>query len=201
MEITESLPTNFRALWGAKAESTKNISAVGKWTLQQALSWTGNQISPSDSASEQPAQTDTDVHVTRTHTLRKIFDTEPLVPDIKPLSNPISASPVQIWEGEVKSVDWKSKMMEVELNAKIGSLPTHAAEIELRRVAEQDLELVSPGAVFYLTVSDRWDRGTIENVQELRFRRRPSWSRRQIDEIWRDADLLGQNLSSKPSAE
>jgi hypothetical protein len=66
--------------------------------------------------------------------------------------------------------------MRVSLEAKMVPIPRHQAEIDLEWVAEQDQDLVRPGAIFYLTLFKRTKRGSVENAQELRFRRRPAWS-------------------------
>jgi len=111
------------------------------------------------------------------------------------------STPLQIWEGTVLNVDRKSGgVMHVLLDAKIGKLPIHTGEIELEWVADQDYDLVCPGAVFYLTLSKRTKRGSIENTQELRFRRRPSWSEGQLRQIENDAAMLLSKMKTPPTA-
>ena len=84
--------------------------------------------------------------------------------------------------------------MMAKLHAKIGTIADHSGEIDLEWVADQDADLVCPGAVFYLTLyKKRKKGGMIENSQELRFRRRPSWSRQQIASI----DAVAERLLSK----
>ena len=81
--------------------------------------------------------------------------------------------------------------MLVMLDSKTGVMPRHTAEIDLDcQVAEQDMDLVRPGAVFYLTIFEQ-RRPAIRNVEELRFRRRPSWTRAQIAAIEADANAIG----------
>jgi len=116
---------------------------------------------------------------------------------------PVSAdsTPLQIWEGSVSEVDHNAQVMHVVLDAKIGQMPRHTAEIELQWVTEQDRDLVRPGAVFYLTLFKRTKRGSIENAQDLRFRRRPSWSSAQLEEIRREADILLAKMKPLPTSE
>jgi hypothetical protein len=118
-------------------------------------------------------------------------------------TEPVSADAavIQVWEGTVFSVDRARHSMLAKLHAKLGTVPDHAGEIDLEWVADQDADLVSPGAVFYLTLYKRRKKGgTIENSQELRFRRRPSWSRRQIASIEAVAvDLMSKLKASAPS--
>ncbi len=110
------------------------------------------------------------------------------------------STPLQIWEGTVIEVDHKASVMHVELNAKIGQIPRHTGEIDLEWVTEQDKDLVNPGAVFYLTLYKRTERGSIQNSQELRFRRRPSWSAEQLDQIDKDAAKLLSKMKALPTS-
>lgn len=102
----------------------------------------------------------------------------------------VASTPIQIWEGTVIEVDHANRNMKVMLDAKMEEIPKHTGEIDLEWVAEQDEDLVRPGGVFYLTLFKRTKRGSIENVQELRFRRRPSWSTEQIKQVNKDAEML-----------
>lgn len=95
-----------------------------------------------------------------------------------------SASLIQIWEGTVQDVLSGEGTMRALLQAKMGGVPDHFAEIGLEWVSEQDLNLVRPGAVFYLSLYKARRRGgTIVNSQELRFRRLPAWTRRDAASI------------------
>ncbi len=122
---------------------------------------------------------------------------------VKSIEAPVGAdaSVIQIWEGRVLSVDSQSDVMSVLLSARIGQVADHTAEIDLQWVADQDHDLVQPGAVFYLTLFKRLRRGSVENAQELRFRRRPAWSRPQIQHIQADAAMLRSKMKARPIAE
>lgn len=111
------------------------------------------------------------------------------------------ASPLQIWEGRVLSVDSERHVMEVLLSAKLNKVPDHTGEIDLEWVSEQDADLVRPGAVFYLTLYKRWKRTTVENSQELRFRRMPSWTKRQLQQVQQDTRMLLSKVRAAPTAE
>lgn len=113
----------------------------------------------------------------------------------------IDATVIQLWEGRVLEVDLQNELMQVLLTAKIGQIPEHSAEIELQWVSEQDRDLVVAGAVFYLTLYKQTRRGSIKNSQELRFRRRPAWSKQQVQKIYTDADLILAKMQSRPIAE
>lgn len=117
--------------------------------------------------------------------------------------NHISAdsTPLQIWEGTVLAVDHAERVMHVQLDAKMGQVPRHTAEIDLEWVADQDEDLVRPGAVFYLTLFKRTKRGSIENSQELRFRRSPSWSPTQLRLVDEGATKLVSKMKPLPIAE
>lgn len=109
-------------------------------------------------------------------------------------------TPLQIWEGTVLTVDAASDVMHVQLDAKIGQMARHTGEIELEWVSEQDRDLVRPGAVFYLTLFKRTRRGSIENSQELRFRRRPSWSAAQLKQVDNDAAMIASKMKEPPQS-
>lgn len=128
---------------------------------------------------------------------QKIFE-PPFTRKILPVS--ANSTPLQIWEGTIVEVDHATGIMQVLLDAKMGQIPRHTGEIELKWVDEQDQDLVRPGAVFYLTLFQRI-KPSIENAQELRFRRRPAWSASQIEQIERDAIMLGSKMKPRPVAE
>lgn len=111
-----------------------------------------------------------------------------------------NSTPLQIWEGTVVEVDRTTGTMQVLLDAKMGQMPQHTGEIEIKWVDEQDQDLVRPGAVFYLTLFKR-TKPSVENAQELRFRRRPAWSATQIEQIERDAIMLRSKMKACPVAE
>jgi len=111
------------------------------------------------------------------------------------------AAVIQLWEGKVLRVDYELAVMEVSLEAKMGSIPPHSAEIELQWVSDQDRDLVEPGAVFYLTLFKRTKHGSIENTQELRFRRLPAWTRQQVARVHEDAARLMTKMKARPQAE
>lgn len=119
-----------------------------------------------------------------------------------PTKNPEpDATPIQIWEGVVTDVDWESNAMHAYLEAKIGDIPRHAVEINLEWVSAQDLDLVRPGAVFYLELYKRTTRGSVTNAQELRFRRLPAWSKKQTDRLYQKVGDILANFAMAPMAE
>ena len=141
-----------------------------------------------------------------THDTVITTDEEPLSrfsPPRRALSPTASAdtTPLQIWEGTVVEVDNPARVMRVSLEAKLVPIPRHMGEIDLEWVAEQDQDLVRPGAVFYLTLYKRTKRGSVENAQELRFRRRPAWSSGQLRQIEQDADMLLAKMKPLPTWE
>lgn len=108
-----------------------------------------------------------------------------------------AATVLQIWEGRVDSVDDNTEEMVAQLVDKTGTSDAHVATISLEWVAQQDRELVKPGAVFYLTQSKYIRNGTVKNEQELRFRRLPNWTARAVKEIYNEADRMLAVLRGK----
>lgn len=112
---------------------------------------------------------------------------------VKAVGQPVEelrAAPIEVWEGEVKSVSMATQTMQVYLRSKLGHAPDHAGEIALEWVPAQDADLVRPGAVFYWTLYKETRRGSIKNSQELRFRRLPHWSRNQLEKIRAESKKL-----------
>lgn len=144
-------------------------------------------------------ESSTDILPTSAESSRKSFESP--IPEVR-LPTRADSIPLQIWEGTVSQVDTKAGVMHVQLNAKMGDVPRHSAEIELQWVSDQDKDLVQPGAVFYLTLFKRtkWG-GSIENSQELRFRRRPSWSLMELKRIDEKASVLLSKMKALPTAE
>ncbi|MFY9261049.1 MAG: hypothetical protein WAO71_11130 [Gallionella sp.] len=111
----------------------------------------------------------------------------------------LNTAVIHRWEGRVLFVDEVQGLMQVLLSDSAGQ--EHTGEIELQWVADQDQELVKSGAIFYLTLYKQIRRGSTQNSQELRFRRRPAWSKQQIKKIHEDAKMLLSKMQSKPLAE
>lgn len=146
---------------------------------------------------------------TQPHRVSKYSETLTIQTKVKPPAHMASKTlrvdpqtvPIQIWEGTVIDIDAEGHTVNAILNAKMGSIPRHSAKIRMEWISEQDMDLVCPGAVFYLTLYKRTLRGTVQNSQELRFRRRPSWSATQIKQINQAAQDLLMNMRPLPTAE
>jgi len=107
-------------------------------------------------------------------------------------------APIEVFEGTVRSVDRGAEVMYVTLTSKTRDVSDHAADIGFAWVNPQDLDLVAPGAVFYLSLYKERRGGTIRNTEELRFRRMPTWTRGQIARVRGDADRLYSTLQARP---
>ena len=123
----------------------------------------------------------------------------PMANAVVPREVSANSMPLQIWEGTVLDVNRAAGVMQVLLDAKIGQMPRHTGEIDLEWVDDQDQDLVRPGAVFYLTLFKR-TKPSVENAQELRFRRRPSWSAAQLKQIEEDAAMLLSKMKPLPTS-
>lgn len=162
---------------------------AGKFRPVEKLPKTTIYVDP-DSAS--------DFIPTSVQTQKRSFESP--IPLLRPPTS-ADSTPLQIWEGTVLKLDHAAGVMHVLLNAKMGQVPRHSADIDLEWVSDQDKDLVQPGAVFYLTLFKRTRRGSIENSQELRFRRRPSWSSTQLKRIEDDSSKLLAKMKALPFAE
>lgn len=124
---------------------------------------------------------------------------DPVIPAIEklvPLDAGVLAAVIQIWEGVVTYVDDVSKVMTVKLTDRQGLVPEHTADVGLDWVVEQDLDLVRPGAVFYWTIYKETKKSTIKHSQEIRFRRLPDWTEKQISSIKENGLALMKKFSS-----
>lgn len=185
-------------LTGDPASRRQGLEGLGLESLARMVGPVERRISRSTAAGGLDLFNDTGL--TRSEALQRTFE---LPPANAAVPHEISAdsTPLQIWEGTVVEVDKAAGLMHVLLDAKIGQVPRHTGEIELEWVSEQDQDLARPGAVFYLTLFKRTKRGSIENSQELRFRRRPSWSAAQLRQIQEDATVLLSKMKAVPTAE
>jgi hypothetical protein len=111
------------------------------------------------------------------------------------------AAPIEVFEGTVRSVNLRDEIMYVTLTSKTRDVSDHSADISFAWVNPQDLDLIAPGAVFYLSLYKEWRNGTIRNTEELRFRRMPTWTRTQIARVKDDAERLYSKLQSRPLLE
>jgi hypothetical protein len=119
----------------------------------------------------------------------------------RPLGISADSAVMEIWEGVVLNVDFDARWMDVTLEAKTTQIPLHTGRIDLEWVTDQDMDLLRPGAVFYLTLYRQSIQGTIRNAQELRFRRRPGWSKEQLDKVAHDAAAISGKLKARPVSE
>lgn len=107
------------------------------------------------------------------------------------------AAVIQVWEGTVLEVHLEIESMSVRLAAKMGIVAEHTADISLDWVSEQDRDLVTPGAVFYLTLSRKLSKGkSRQNYEELRFRRMPAWTAKQAQALRDSARALTSKFAS-----
>jgi hypothetical protein len=96
---------------------------------------------------------------------------------------------LQKWEGTVLSRGRDS--FQARLTNKNQVCPDEEAEILLDEVSEDDLPLVTPGAVFYWSIG--YHVGTNKQkkrVSIIRFRRLPSWTEKELQQANEQADRL-----------
>lgn len=108
----------------------------------------------------------------------------------------VVSQPIEIWEGTVLSVDQASGNFDACLVAKLSDTPRHTGTFSFEWVSTQDIDLIESGAVFYLTLYKESERSSVRNAQEIRFRRMPSWSDRQIRNVNSLAVLFASNIEA-----
>jgi hypothetical protein len=123
----------------------------------------------------------------------------PVVDRLVPVDVGALTAVLQIWEGVV--VDLTELSMSVRLRDRQGRVPEHTANIDLSWVVAQDADLVKPGAVFYWTLYKETKKSTIRHTQEIRFRRLPDWTKKQVASVYSEADALLAKFSQSTIAD
>ena len=93
------------------------------------------------------------------------------------------------WEGVVTSVDHEEFSV-VLRDIVRGGEPEHEAVLSIEEVSEDDLPLLTEGAVLYWTIGYKTRMGTRERVSTIRLRRLPAWSRSDIEGVRRETHEL-----------
>lgn len=96
---------------------------------------------------------------------------------------------LQQWEGVVTRVDGDAFEAEIH-DLTNPSKPPEFVELPFAEISDVDKPLVAPGCVFYWIIGYETKSGQISNVSEIRVRRMPRWSQRDIESI----KLKGQEL-------
>lgn len=121
--------------------------------------------------------------------------------ELNPIEISSATSPLEVFEGTVQSVDREANVMHVILSPKVNRTGDHVAEISLQWVNQQDQDLVSSGAVFYLSLFRELDGATVRNTEELRFRRLPAWNGRQVERVWDEATKIANKFKTQKLAD
>jgi hypothetical protein len=178
-------PSNWRDVvggygWLDNLSEEPVVSAVGP----KSLKLSGDLI---DSESEYFG------HRVAAHVVRRA------VPKMEPIQ--ISASaPVGVWEGEITDVDSKGKMFSARLVPLRGSDVDVSGDISFEQINPEDVELVVPGAVFYLEIFRRYVKRQLSYSQQVRFRRLPSWTSDMVQRVSEIArELRGSEIKSRIS--
>lgn len=178
-----------------KEPQTQILFEIPKLSLSPVQKSIADESYPTDVAVR--TQFPTEVPTGR---LSEIQAQVPVVERILPVKVGPLATVIQIWEGIVSNVDLEQNQMTVKLNDRQGIVPSHTAQIGLDWVVRQDMDLVRPGAVFYWTIYKETKTTTIRHSQEIRFRRLPNWTSKQVATIYSKADAFLAKVTSDPVA-
>lgn len=97
---------------------------------------------------------------------------------------------LQQWEGRVISVSQDS-FAAIISNRTNPENPQEEVEIELIEIPHDDVNLIRPGAFFYWSVGYEDGSGIPrQRVSRVRFRRLPSWTKREINQARNKAKLF-----------
>jgi hypothetical protein len=97
-----------------------------------------------------------------------------------PVAPPSRFELLQQWEGEVRQVD-SDEFTAVVRDITNSRSPEEEVTLPKDEVSRADLELVQPGAIFYWIIGYRVSRGGQKTrTSDLRFRRLPAWTSKEI---------------------
>ena len=153
--------------------------------------------------SSNPLELDFDTRDSLAHEKEVQFYVPKTDPDRSPSMQPRERVTVlKNWEGIVTSVEDASffaamRETESEIDRAVDEF-----EIDIDNVDDSDRELVSEGAVFYLTVLTRHPKGEgLQKTTRIVFRRMPRWSSRDIERAEFAATDLWEKLHPRPAAQ
>jgi len=110
---------------------------------------------------------------------------------LKPQSNLII---LQKWEGTVIEIDKSKDECRAHLKDLINpENPDEEITFSIEEISESDIDLVKPGAIFYLYIGyEKRPNGQRLRISEIRFRRLPAWTEKEIEEAKKEAEELGE---------
>jgi hypothetical protein len=114
------------------------------------------------------------------------------VPPTTPQTTKITV--LKEWEGVVDHVceNWfRARLSDIQAPSEAQQL----VEIDMEDVAPDDRHLLEEGAIFYWDIGRKQSRyGSVANFSEIRFRRMPAWSKRDLAQARKDAKTLREEL-------
>lgn len=104
---------------------------------------------------------------------------------------------LQKWEGVVTSIGTDSFVARLK-DLSSYSEEDEEAEFPIEEISQADIALLARGAVFYWCIG-YWDtvNGQRRRASEIRFRRLPTWSKRQLAKARKEAEELSELLAWK----
>ena len=124
----------------------------------------------------------------------------PLASSARPIVFPASSVPTttfearQLWEGVVEEIhDVEKELLVTLYDGTNRRNPPERAFLSLDEVPESDKALVAVGAIFYWSIGyERSVHGQKRSVSEIRFRRLPTWTKRELADLRREAEEMVQ---------
>jgi hypothetical protein len=119
-----------------------------------------------------------------------------LFPPEQTLERPENFSVLQDWEGVVETVDAETFTARLRDRTNNESYAAEKAELPISDISDDDLELLRPGAIFYLTIG-RLTRpnGRQDRLGRLVFRRLPGWTESTLRRAEQRAERLRRFLA------
>lgn len=108
------------------------------------------------------------------------------------------------WECTVERVG-SSSFVATLRSLKSGDDSEKEAELPIEEISDDDRELLSEGAIFYWVIGyETSPRGTRQRISQIKFRRLPAWTRRELaaagEEANRLYDIFGMNVDAADAA-
>ena len=150
-----------------------------------------------DQATDAPSNSVSTTVTSESGVSEAVFQT--MLPTITKISNKLQTEDsfllMQKWQGvvtQIKDDSFLATLRDLNIDSE-----DEEAEIFTADIAPADIPLLVKGAVFYWCIGYRDSAGQRTRSSQIRFRRLPAWSQRELDSARKEAEAIGEFLNWK----